>query len=53
MCIILSHLFDEISIGLNNSLNQRPELLAGPDDDFPVNVGPPYIQDLAHGLEGG
>ena len=48
MCIILSHLFDEISIGLNNS--QRPKLLAGTDDDLLVNVGH-YIQDLD--LEGG
>jgi hypothetical protein len=27
------------------------ELLAGEDDDIPVNVGPHYIQDLD--LEGG
>jgi hypothetical protein len=47
MCIIHSHLFDEISTGLNDSLNQRLKLLAGTDDDLPVN----YIQDL--GLEGG
>ncbi len=47
MCIILSHLFEEISTGLNNSLDQVPKLLAGTDDDLPVN----YIQDL--GLEGG
>ncbi len=35
--------------GLYNSLNPRPELLAGADDDLPVNVGP-YIHDL--GLDG-
>jgi hypothetical protein len=27
MCIILSHFFDEISTGLNNSLDQRPKFL--------------------------
>jgi hypothetical protein len=39
-----------MTTGLYNSLNPRPELLAGSDDDLPVNVGP-YIHDL--GLEGG
>jgi hypothetical protein len=35
----------EMTTGLYNSLNPRPELLAGADDDFPVNVGP-YIHYL-------
>jgi hypothetical protein len=40
----------EIPSGLHKSLNPRPELLAGRDDDLPISVGH-YIQDL--GLEGG
>ncbi len=39
-------MFDEIATGLHNSLNPRPELRAGEDDDLPVNDSR-YIQDLA------
>jgi hypothetical protein len=34
-----------MTTSLYNSLNPRPELLAGGGDDLPVNVGP-YIHDL-------
>jgi hypothetical protein len=35
---VYMNLFDEIPNGLHNSLNPRPELLAGADDDLPVNI---------------
>jgi hypothetical protein len=34
-----THLINEIPTVLHNSLNPRPELLAGADDDLPVGVG--------------
>jgi hypothetical protein len=34
-----TYLFDEYPNGLHNSLNPRPELLAGMNDDLPVKVG--------------
>jgi hypothetical protein len=32
-------LFNKIPTGINNSLNPRPELLVGTDEDLPVHVG--------------
>jgi hypothetical protein len=43
-------LFNEIPTGLNNFFNQRPELLAGVDDNLPVLVSH-YLREL--GLDGG
>ncbi len=45
-----TQLFNEIPTSTNNSLNPRPELLEGTDDDHPVQVSH-YLQDL--GPKGG
>jgi hypothetical protein len=45
-----TQLFNEISTSTNNSLNPRPELLLGTDEDLPVQVSH-YLQDL--GPKGG
>jgi hypothetical protein len=45
-----THLFYEVLIGLQNSLNPRLNSLASRDDDLLVNFGH-YNQDL--GIEGG
>ncbi len=45
-----THLFDENPSVLHNSLNPRPELLAGMNDDLPVKV---FHYIWGHGLEGG
>ena len=46
ICILQTHLFNKIPNGIHNSLNPRPELLVGADDDLPVLVGP-YLRDLS------
>jgi hypothetical protein len=43
-------LCNEVPTGIHNSLNPRPELLVGGDDDLPVHVSQ-YLLDL--GPEGG
>jgi len=43
-------LFNEVPTGIHNSLNPRPELLVGGNDDLPVHVSH-YLLDL--GPEGG
>ncbi len=43
-------LFNEVPTGIHNSLNPRPELLVGGDDDLPFHVTH-YLLDL--GPEGG
>ena len=43
-------LFNEVPTGIHNSLNPRPELLVGGNDDLPVHVSQ-YHLDL--GPEGG
>ena len=50
ICVSHTHLVNEIPTGLNNSFNQRPELLAWLDDDLPVLVSH-YLWDL--GSKGG
>ncbi len=40
-----TQLFNEIPSGIHHSLNPRPELLVGKDDDLPVHVGH-YLGDL-------
>jgi hypothetical protein len=50
ICIYHTYLFNENPSGLHNSLNPRPEPLAGMNDDLPVKVGH-YI--LGHDLYGG
>ncbi len=47
-----THLVNEITSVLHNSLNPRPEPLAGADDDLPVHVGH-YLWDLVpDGVQG-
>ncbi len=52
-CILHTQLFNEIPTSTNKSLNPRPELPVGADDDLPVQDGH-YLQDLGpkggHGL---
>ncbi len=50
ICVLHTHLLNEIPTGLNNSLNPRLEHLAGGDDDLPVHAGH-YLWDL--GSKGG
>jgi hypothetical protein len=50
ICVLHTHLLNEIPTGLNNSLNPRMEHLAGVDDDLPVHAGH-YLWDL--GSKGG
>ncbi len=39
ICILQTHLFNEIPTDLPNSLNLRQEHLEGMNDDLPVKVG--------------
>ena len=52
-CILRPQLFNEIPSSTYKSLNPRPELLVGADDDLPVQDSH-YLQDLGpkggHGL---
>ncbi len=51
-CILHTKLFNEIPTSTNKSLNPRPELLVGADDDLPVHVGN-YLWDLGpEGVQG-
>ncbi len=50
LCVLHTHLLNEIPTGLNNSLNPRLEHLAGVDEDLHVHAGH-YLWDL--GSKGG
>ncbi len=52
VCILYTQLFNKIPTGIHSSLNPRPELLVGMDDDLPVHVGH-CLQDLGpEGVQG-